>query len=1044
MICHKCTNKIYNSCICGIFLWNKCKSLIYSLNLQIETNNLAMRNVLLTLIFSITLVLGSSSFIENRKQSNSDHNLNIYPEKEIYSAIPAPPDTVPTLKVVGDDNKKVTLRMNELIIQVEVLGNIARTTMEMNFENKTDRILEGELDFPLGENQTVTRFALEINGKMREGVVVEKQKGQQVFEAVVRKNIDPGLLEKTKGNNFKARIYPIPSNGNKRIIIAYEQELIGTKTGNLYLLPLQFKDKMDKFSLKVEVFKQKVKPILENNELVNFEFTEWKDSYIAKQEYTNYIANKQLGFVLPETKNIYSTFIEKSDKQINDDYFYINLKPEKFTQNKKLPKSICLLYDVSTSSENKDTLKEIEVLDKYFKKISNLKVNLVTFSNEINSNTNFIVKDGNWEQLKKQFLNPGYDGATQFGSLDLSKYICDEFILISDGISNFGKSEILTQTTPVMVISSTQSADFSYLKFIASGTGGLYINLKNTTTEQALTQLTEQSYHFISAEYDKTVISELFPSKPTDFKTNFSIAGQLKSNSAEITLNFGFGNKVYKSIKVELDKSEIFSETNLVQRIWAQKKIAELDMLYEKNKEEIINLGKKYSIVTRNTSLIVLDRLEDYIQYEIVPPVELQKEYFEIIENKKKEKTDLETAHIEQVVQYFNARVEWWNTKFSKEKQTTQNDVNFVAPSIVDSLVMEESELSTSDEVASENLAKEEEVMIEDVGGSLGPVRENNLNETKNKDKEEEEGRISTIQLNAWDPETPYMTKIKNAKAENQYNQYLEDKKEYASTPSFYLDVANYFVKQGNKKLALRILSNIAEMNVQNHELMRILAHRLEQLEYYDLAISVYEEVVKIRTEEPQSYRDLSLCLAADGQYQKALDILYDAIKKPWDGRFPEIEGIMAIEMNRIISKAGNKIEISKIDKRLIKDMPVDVRIVLNWDTNNSDMDLWVTDPYGEKCYYSHALTYTGGRISRDFTQGYGPEEYLIKGALPGKYIIQANYYGSSSQRITGPTTIYLELYTNYGKKNEKKETITMQLTSEARVVDIGVLGFGK
>ena len=994
-----------------------------------------MRNSLLTLIFSITLVLGSSSFIGNRNISDSDLNANIYPEKKIFATLPAPPDTIPALTVVGDDEKKVTLRMNELSIQVEVLGNIARTTMEMNFENKTDRILEGELNFPLGENQTVTRFALEVNGKMREGVVVEKQKGQQVFEAVVRKNIDPGLLEKTKGNNFKARIYPIPAKGNKRVIIAYEQELIGIKTGNLYLLPLQYEDKMDKFSIKVEVFKQKVKPILENNELANLEFKEWNDSYIAKQEFTNYTANKQLGFVLPETKNIYATYIEKADKQINDDYFYINIKPEKFNQDKKLPKSICLLLDVSTSSAKKDTLKELELLDEYFKKIGTLKVNLITFSNEIHSNSEFSVKDGNWDQLKKQLLNPGFDGATQFGCLDLSKYVCDEFLLISDGLTNFGKSEILTGTTPVMVISSTQSADFSYLKFIASATGGQYVNLKNTTIEQGLVQLSEQSYHFISATYDNNSILELFPSKPTDFKTNFSIAGQLKNNEAEITLNFGFGNKVHKSIKIKLDKSEILSETNLVSRIWAQKKIAELDMLYEKNKEEIINIGKKHSIVTRNTSLIVLDRIEDYVQYEIVPPTDLQKEYFEIVENKKKEQTNSESAHIEQVVQYFNARIEWWNTAFTKEKQITAIDDIKEEGEPIEMMIVESSQ-------SAGNIARDE-VMVEDYGGIQGPEAERNLSSDKKKDKEEEQ-RTSSIQLNAWDPETPYMSKIKNSKTENQYKQYLEDKKEYASTPSFYLDVANHFVKQGNKKLALRILSNIAEMDVENHELMRILAHRLEQLEYYQLAISVYEEVIKIRAEEPQSYRDLSLCLAADGQYQKALDIIYDAIKKPWDGRFPEIEGIMAVEMNRIISKAAGKIDISKIDKRLIKDMPVDVRIVLNWDTDNSDMDLWVTDPYQVKCYYSHALTYTGGRMSRDFTRGYGPEEYLIKGALPGKYIIQANYYGSSTQRITGPTTIYLELYTNYGKKNEKKETIPMQLTSEARVVDIGVLEFGK
>ena len=30
--------------------------------------------------------------------------------------------------------------------------------------------------------------------------------------------------------------------------------------------------------------------------------------------------------------------------------------------------------------------------------------------------------------------------------------------------------------------------------------------------------------------------------------------------------------------------------------------------------------------------------------------------------------------------------------------------------------------------------------------------------------------------------------------------------------------------------------------------------------------------------------------------------------------------------------------------------MPVDLRIVMNWNMNNTDIDLWVTDPNEEKC----------------------------------------------------------------------------------------------
>jgi len=985
------------------------------------------------IILSISLLF-SGVFKDNCHQEASSTSLKeSFITEQIFDTLPTPPDTIPVLKIKGE---KGSLRMSDLKIKVEVLGNIARTTMEMNFENKTNRILEGELNFPLGEGQTVTRFAMDVNGKLREGVVVEKEKGQQVFEAIVRKNIDPGLLEKTKGNNFKARVYPIPAKGNKRLLIAYEQELIGIKTGNLYLLPLQFKDKVDIFSIRVEVFKQEVKPILEKNELANMEFNKWNESYIAEKELKGYVANKQLGFVIPQTNNIYRTFVEKALKQVDDDYFYINLKPEKYTREKRHPKKICILYDVSSSAQKKDTLKEVKLLDKYFKKLKKFNVQLITFSNEIHTNEEFNMTRVNWDRLISHLQAPSYDGATQLGALDLTKIKCDEFILISDGISNFGNSEIKTGTIPVMVISSTQSADFSYLKYIATTTGGQYINLKNNTIEQALDKLSTQPYQFISATYNNDKVTEVYPSKPTNFVNNFAIAGQLKSESAEITLNFGFGGKIHRSVKVKLDKKQVMTDNNLVSRIWAQKKIVELDMLYEKNKEEIMAIGKKHSIVTRSTSLIVLDRIEDYVQYQIVPPKELQKEYFEIVENKQNEQNKFEQEHIEKVVQYFNARVKWWETKFTKEKKIVKSNPKKNGD-LADSTAVTGTENGGEEEVVEESIS-EAVIMVEDAEADEFTVQRL---ENKKKDKGKKE-RVSSIKLNAWDPQTPYMKEIKEAS--NKYRIYLVWKKAYASTPSFYLDVANYFVKHGNKKLALRIISNIAEMEVQNHELMRILAHRLEQLEYYDLATIVYEEVLKIRSEEPQSFRDLSLCLAANKEYQKALDMIYKAIKKPWDGRFPEIEGIMVVEMNRIISKAGGKINTKNIDKRLIKNMPVDVRIVLNWDTDNSDMDLWVTDPYGVKCYYSHALTYTGGRMSRDFTGGYGPEEFLIKEALTGEYKVQANYYGSSTQRITGPTTIYLEIYTNYGKQNEKKETITMQLTSKASVVDIGVMEFGK
>ena len=115
----------------------------------------------------------------------------------------------------------------------------------------------------------------------------------------------------------------------------------------------------------------------------------------------------------------------------------------------------------------------------------------------------------------------------------------------------------------------------------------------------------------------------------------------------------------------------------------------------------------------------------------------------------------------------------------------------------------------------------------------------------------------------------------------------------------------------------------------------------------------------------------------------------------------------------------------------------------MDWNMNDTDIDLWVTDPNGEKCYFSHTKTVIGGRISHDMTQGFGPEQFLLKNAMPGTYKIEINYYGDRQVTIAGPTTIMAELYTHYGTAQEKKEIIVLQMKkTDKGAVYVGDLDF--
>ena len=108
-------------------------------------------------------------------------------------------------------NKPHPVSLAKADVAAVIAGGLARTCMTLTFENAADRVLEGELVFPLPEGATVCAYALDVGGQLVESVTVEKDKARITFETEVRKGIDPGIVEKVQGNNFRTRVYPIPA-----------------------------------------------------------------------------------------------------------------------------------------------------------------------------------------------------------------------------------------------------------------------------------------------------------------------------------------------------------------------------------------------------------------------------------------------------------------------------------------------------------------------------------------------------------------------------------------------------------------------------------------------------------------------------------------------------------------------------------------------------------------------------------------------------------------------------------------------------------------
>jgi Uncharacterized protein conserved in bacteria (DUF2135) len=289
----------------------------------------------------------------------------------------------------------------------------------------------------------------------------------------------------------------------------------------------------------------------------------------------------------------------------------------------------------------------------------------------------------------------------------------------------------------------------------------------------------------------------------------------------------------------------------------------------------------------------------------------------------------------------------------------------------------------------------------------------------------------ATIDIKEISSNKPFIKTLKETGAALRYEKYLELRKGFLHTPSFYFEVAKFFFQQNEKATGLKILSNVADLNLEDHELYKMLGYQLKIQEEYAEEVNVFKKVLDWRPQEPQSYRDYGLALADAGKYQNALDTMYKALTRTYDGElmtsYQGIEEVIGTEINNIID-LQKTVNAGKIDAALKQSLPVDVRVVLNWNMADTDIDLWVIDPRDEKCFYSHQLTKIGGRISKDFTQGYGPEQFMLKNAMKGTYKVMLHYYGDRVQKIAGGSTVMAEIYTNYGKPDQQRKLIALQM----------------
>ena len=956
----------------------------------------------------------------------------------------APPQPEPALVQVASGQQPI--RLAHAGVDVFVDGSLAHTVVDLTLSNPNARTLEGELQFPLHAGQTVAGFALDMaDGSMRAAVPVPKARGREVFEAVVRRGVDPALLEQTAGDNFRLRVYPLRPGATRHVRIAITEWLAPTPQQRLRLgLPLDFAaTPADQLDVHVRLHATAPAGVALGDGLEGAsvaaqgeetDVTLHRDAFRASSDGPRAL---DLSWPAPQGDTVLR---ERFD---GHGWFHAEVQVPEQSVPRAKPDEVTLVWDASGSGARRDHAAELRLLSALFAWQPDAKVRLRVVRDAAEPDRLFDVRRGDWQALRDALQHLVYDGASNASAWNAPASRTPSTslaLLFSDGLGNWGGPvSAASGNVPGFAVQAGTGGSAVFLRRWAESRGGQLLDLSALSAEDALRRLQQVGTRLVRVDgegFDQASVASYRPDAG-----RLVLAGHFTAARAhvDLVLAAGDGTPLHRTLDLQAPPVAPSADAGFVAQRWARLRVDELLAQPELHRSEITALGSRFGIVTPETSLIVLETLEDYQRYELVPPPGPLREAYDNAQRvASTAKAARSAQHLSALVERWRAVQAWWDKDFPKDKVAPQQIAQAQLAGSV-------ARMAAAPMVAAPATSPPPAPMA---AADAAPARERSMADTearasrpamdfaKKKAADAPSSSAIRIAVQAWTPDDSSMRRLAQAPTESRYAVYLDLRLAAPESPAFYLDAAQVFATHGQRALALRVLSNLAELHVEDRGLLRVLAYRLQEIGETAEAIRLLQRVAELAPDEPQSWRDLGLAQAAAGAWQPAVDALWSAASGTWDGRFGDIDVIALGELDAIA--ATHPVDMSAVDARLRRNLPLDVRVALAWDTDNTDIDLWVKDPHDEWVSYQSPLSRQGGRVTRDVTNGYGPEVFALKKAIPGVYEVRAKYFGSHRQALGNGTSVMMRLTTGFGTKDEKHRDVILCLEEAKDEVLVG------
>ncbi|MHB8954750.1 MAG: VIT domain-containing protein [Pirellulaceae bacterium] len=554
------------------------------------------------------------------------------------------------------DGRDVPLTVGYHKVAVDIRDQIARTVIDESFVNHTPTQLEGVFYFPLPEDASISGFGMWIGDEYVEADIVEKQRAREIYETILREKRDPGLLEWTGGNVFKARVFPIPGNSEKRVRISYTQvlPLHGNRYRYSYALQSELLRQYPLRELGIDVKINSAVPLSAvtcPTHAIRIDTTPHAArAEFAAQEYT---PSRDFELVV-ELDGSHSDVVMIPHRRGDDGYFMLQVTPPSAVEipvrdvvPDGTPLRLLVLADTSRSMDRDSRTAQSEFIVALLSSLSPKdSFNLATCDTEC---TWAFDKPVPAEESNVQNVRRVLDDRSSLGWTDLDRACVSAFqqagagahvIYVGDGIVTTGNADAVEFSNRLRTLDPGQQCqghavavnsrfETTVMKSLAAVGGGTFRRITGQTrpavaARELLAEIAQPATRILNVDFPGLMTARVYP----EGHSRLPAGGQQillgrylpsgERTEGEVVVTAQRGDETFE-MRTQVSLQEAEDGNSFIPRLWAR---MHLDALLQQGssvaiQDEIIALSEEYHIMTPYTSLLVLETDADRERFRV-------------------------------------------------------------------------------------------------------------------------------------------------------------------------------------------------------------------------------------------------------------------------------------------------------------------------------------------------------------------------------------------------------------------------------------------